>query len=1364
MATVLAGGACPLRPTGFKRLEKQMRSLVACRGFGFIVLVAIGAAAACTPDFDTTRSPAPRGTVGEELYGVVCDHVGAQALHEDLTGASFNAICHKDGSGTYANLVDQTQLPAITQDATDVTGKLVTLSQQQQTRAHAVARVEALARRRADLIGALDATFPDVMVAVRDLANADPKQSCNPSLAGGGQDKLSHQLADMLGRFTALYDDGTIPQSTESFAGVLNAFKVSPDALASYARFDARQGYRPIDVALGVARPVLAYPGLRDFANTALSLISSDSSPYNPNPKLDALGHRIPTPGAAYPQFLELLTASHQELRTATGDGPIAQLNVLGTDAVGRQVLSRPRTNLEFMQDLFFAQDPSYGGGDSRYIVKRDPRGYASVALVSGKVPAPFVDQNGDGLADVDDLGRFVTSNGQPPPAPFFVPNTADAAVRDTFGRALSAQAGPLVYDYLDTSHTYAASLMSDLKPLVVADPSLNHETLMNALAGAFVLSGSRDGSPKTSKQYAADPDAVTNWLLTHTGPPPPDLGTKPITVEYDAFHADNSPLLDLVYGLAQALGDQTSDDTLAYTNLLFTKDIGDVARLLGDGLVMKANADKHPEAHIPAQSTFWDEMLDVAVQIEKEPGLLEDLLRSFGSDDALPLGQIFSNYSNYNDQISYDKNNLNGPAWNVTTNSGAQMQTPVDRTQPDVGYNRSAFQRFVQLIHDTHGVTFCNKEGAVVHAQLTLPVIGLVSVDMPPTALLGGSYHECEVYKIDDGAKFFLQTIIGKGQLYLRDNLLRTGIAGIGAATVGLMEQSSGLTGFWDDASSQTLRPTPEFVSRQMFFDVINDSPNQGGINYTTNHFLMDLAGPNAGTSVCPERIINDPNPTAPDASPDGKVHGLRSCQAGDYLLDRDKNTIFVWEDFGFYKAMTPMLTAFGNHNREDLFLALMETAHRHWADAQGAPNECKLSSDPTSPFQNCTKDGAVTYEPLLVQQFLTDILPAVHDVMKALQSLTIPHCVAQAPAGGCGTTATVDGVAVMAEAIRSLVDPDRAKAVGLLDRRGNATGLRNDGTTNPQVTPIYLITEALNASDAAFASWQSAHPDDKDRLTKWRLARSQLVDQFLRVTGAGTGSAFGNASLPKIAPTIIGALREQLLAHCPDAFTPPFTPCAWARHDLVQNMQDSMSGPTYGAVMDLVDAIRKDDNGRGRTEALLTYLLDAASQNDALAAMLGSANDMIQLLRDDTNLVPLYHVLSAGAASSLYNENGQLVQAGMMDAQMTLLSRIFGKAFDASNTEICARELDPNQVLSFALQRLVTPMQTADGQTAGTPLETIMDVIADVNRTAPDQTDKLAATDYASIADNVSDFLLNKERGLEQFYAIVRQGTQSE
>ena len=69
---------------------------------------------------------------------------------------------------------------------------------------------------------------------------------------------------------------------------------------------------------------------------------------------------------------------------------------------------------------------------------------------------------------------------------------------------------------------------------------------------------------------------------------------------------------------------------------------------------------------------------------------------------------------------------------------------------------------------------------------------------------------------------------------------------------------------------------------------------------------------------------------------------------------------------------------------------------------------------------------------------------------------------------------------------------------------------------------------------------------------------------------------------------------------------------------------------------------------------------------------------------------------------------------------------------------------------------------MVTPDGKTGETPLEVMIDVIADVNRAAPDQTGKLVADDYGSISDNLVDFLMNKERGLEQFYEVVRQGTE--
>src|SRR5215475_6007662 len=102
------------------------------------------------------------------------------------------------------------------------------------------------------------------------------------------------------------------------------------------------------------------------------------------------------------------------------------------------------------------------------------------------------------------------------------------------------------------------------------------------------------------------------------------------------------------------------------------------------------------------------------------------------------------------------------------------------------------------------------------------------------------------------------------------------------------------------------------------------------------------------------------------------------------------------------------------------------------------------------------------------------------------------------------------------------------------------------------------------------------------------------------------------------------------------------------------------------------------------------------------------------------------------------------------MVDAQMSLLSRISGRAYDKSHTELCSREMDPNQVLPIAMKNLLTPLKNPDGSPRKTPIEVIMDAIADINRVAPDRTDRLDTTDYAHVADEVSDFLLNKERGL--------------
>jgi hypothetical protein len=59
-------------------------------------------------------------------------------------------------------------------------------------------------------------------------------------------------------------------------------------------------------------------------------------------------------------------------------------------------------------------------------------------------------------------------------------------------------------------------------------------------------------------------------------------------------------------------------------------------------------------------------------------------------------------------------------------------------------------------------------------------------------------------------------------------------------------------------------------------------------------------------------------------------------------------------------------------------------------------------------------------------------------------------------------------------------------------------------------------------------------------------------------------------------------------------------------------------------------------------------------------------------------------------------------------------------------------------------------------------TPFEVIDDVVADVNRADPSQQTKLDGPDYGNMSNEISDFLLDPNTGMEQVYAIVKQATQ--
>jgi hypothetical protein len=674
---------------------------------------------------------------------------------------------------------------------------------------------------------------------------------------------------------------------------------------------------------------------------------------------------------------------------------------------------------------------------------------------------------------------------------------------------------------------------------------------------------------------------------------------------------------------------------------------------------------------------------------------------------------------------------------------------------------------RFLKAIYDTQGVAACNKQDAKLHVK-GLPDIPFLS------------FKECEVFKIDDLARFYVQSI---GDAYHNapakrrdlngnevDNLpppgtihMRSGL--LSAVSSGsLIEDSSGITGMYDAVGGvfglgAVIAPKPSFLNRLVLFDQKNDSKND-----MTKLFVSDLQGEHMGTNACPERIIDDPVQDEQTA-PDGKVHGLRNCPDGMWLDQRDKDSLYSLEHFNFYAAIKPLVTAFIRHNREDLFLSLSAAIYKYMPNQDATAEECKGAGG-----KDCPRDNAVSYEPIIAEAFGGDIVPALGELVKVLDTMNVKSCDGALDANGVCPADSVkfnSGIDVLAATTRAALDPDRAKRLKLTDRQGNPGTTKNDGSPVPQVTPAYLLTNALLGIDIAFDKYEEQNPKDTDRRVGWRRARSQLVDQFLGVNGIKSNSTFANPTIAKMSPVIIDMLRSQLWAHCPGTFLSPLDDsashpsCDWARTELVQKASDSLAGPLATTGIDVMDAMRKDPEARREMEKMLEYLVDSSSQNDALASVLASANDMLQILRDDQNLIPLLKVAAAAVDGSKYDDQGRLTEKSLIDAQMALLARMNGKYFDEGGKEICTKEVDPNQVLVAIMSRAVTPIKDGDfkGQT---PLEVIIDVIADVNRVDPTQKYEgtLHQDDYANMSKNVVDFLIDPQNGLEQFYEVVRNG----
>jgi hypothetical protein len=588
-------------------------ALVGVRVLGISLLVALGAAgtAGCRQRVTMTEPGAGNASFGEAMFEVVCERVGYSHELEvkaaappassstpaqtpiDVSGRKYHAACTAPGDE-----------PAATTDAP---------------------KVNVMIARREALIQALNLIIPE---------------------------ELLEPLDTFLRAILPLYDDGTFGVANGKIATVLHVLADDTALHAALAKFTGRDGYRPLEVALGVVREVVGYPDIDTVFSAALRSIDEG--------------------GTGHEAFTALTTALHYEL-LSTRPVPDAQ---------------DPERTLNLALGLLFAEDAQgrFGSGPARLLVRRDYRGLARVAQPAGTLPAPFADLDGDGLPDVDGAGRFVDKNGQALVGywPFPTKDGSGSGRRDALKRLVDSEGKPL-YDYVDLNNTMLAGTLRD--SLTIFDPG--KDTALGLLRGAGALMGPRQ---TTTKDYRF-PDGQTT------------------TMSYSGFDGSQAALLELLYAVVQLLGAPQIDEALETTQLLIDQHEDPTSWLLGAALGIKELA-KRPEfaaAAIPEASTLYDDLLAVLRRVLANEALTADLMDALRNPITQNLGRIHSFYMTYTDRWDPHPTNINAAPVGGFTRK-------VDYAASDSSFNRSLNHRLFHLIHDTSGAKLCSKAGATVN------------------------------------------------------------------------------------------------------------------------------------------------------------------------------------------------------------------------------------------------------------------------------------------------------------------------------------------------------------------------------------------------------------------------------------------------------------------------------------------------------------------------------------------------------------------------------------------------------------------------------------------------------------------------
>jgi hypothetical protein len=1099
-----------------------------------------------------------------------------------------------------------------------------------------------------------------------------------------------------------------LPEVTRGFADVVARFASDPKALDAFQRMSARRGYRPLEHAIGLFQAVLKYPRLHEFLVAFLTAVGPE--------------------GKAHEAWTTLTSALALELASyeAKPEG-VAE------------------STLDVTDRLFFSPLADDGREPAhRFLARRDARGLVvPEKLCDG---CTFSDRDGDGAADMDaQLGTFRAADV---PTPFPVLGlAADATRRDEYRRALDADDAPL-YAYVDVSRTFGGGLGKELLPLLQPDDAgrtilLDLTDALDVLLGPRVDRDLAYGQAQLAHRSRDTERAVGLDLV----PVLSVVGRSP----------DVLPLLDVVTELVR-----DHEPVLA-----------ELVKALLDA---KALADAS-DASFAMPNEFWDDVLgylQLMARTSRAPGqetMFEGVMRAIADERARHFGDIVAMMLRHRDELRLDPADLNALP------KGAFL-TPVDRARPDTRDNRSIMQRSLHLVSEINGQRgLCNKQLLLIQPCSVMDYDDLGRV-------MGGAMSEEWELRLGLGLNGLLAAI---------DAVRGTFTPGTPSTLGDIM----GITGLDD-------HPTPQSLVRMLLGDIalvdllldpilVRNAPND-----SEQYWLKRAYANTIEAWEVPLDFSDGTRASFWDAfRPLAEAFNRHDYDPLDAEHANDEHSFFLYMElastFGRYYGSPE-----GGHGSDPngVFFNVGADARAYEGLLADFVSSGTLAATPCTPEARAQARCWVTDETLALHPTNLGIFLKLHNLLKVLDGIAL--------ADGR------DGIDVMAGLIELLLNPHKAcdpagsglvapDGTGACDRadapypplelrrRGGERfaptnlGARYDGTLQARAatwdpliqdlagrplvegstphlkngqarlvggatvpytprryaSPLLMMLGTLDDVDAAFSP--AALPDGEARLARWRNARSGLVDRFFATDGASFQNRTGRALLL----SLLDFARERFERHQTDGDLDPWLV------GLEGRAEQFARTPIVSSAVDLFNASQQDAALQKELSALLAYMFDDSARQESFDTTMYALLDMVQVLRDDTNMVPTLAALSrfiAPNAPEAFARGEPLAQSdGALERATRLMRDIL--------------RVDEYASLSALLENLVIthPAHLRGGET---PLETLVDVVAEVNRASPhaDQGKQMRAADFQATFENIHEFLMDERRGLERLYDIVQ------